>query len=67
MNSKSRIGQRVRIKPEGGMREFYNRTGRIVSLEMGMYRVRLDEPVEIAYVGWVHDDLWEPRLLKRIA
>jgi hypothetical protein len=32
-----------------------------------MYRVRLDQPVEIPYVGLVRDDLWEGKLLRRIA
>jgi hypothetical protein len=33
---------------------------------MGLYRVYLDEPVEIPGIRTVHDDLWEPRLLRTI-
>ena len=57
-----RTGQHVTIT--GGMREFVGRTGRIMHKEMGMYRVRLDEAVEIPGVGLVRDDLWESKLLR---
>lgn len=60
-----RIGQRVTIT--GGMREFIGRTGTIVGREdLGptLYRVRLDEPVELPW-DTVSDDLWEDRYPKR--
>jgi hypothetical protein len=60
-----RIGQRVRIAADGGMPVFWGKTGRIISEEMGMYRVRLDEPVEITGLGRVSSDLWESSLLRR--
>jgi hypothetical protein len=59
-----RSGQRVRIT--AGMGEFVGKTGTIQWKEDGLYRVRLDEPVEVPYVGLVRDDLWEGKLLRRI-
>jgi hypothetical protein len=59
-----RYGQRVKII--GGMAEFVGKTGTIISKESGMYRVRLDEPVEVPGVGAVRDDLWESKLLRRV-
>jgi hypothetical protein len=56
--------QDVRIT--GGMKEFVGKTGTIIGTEMGMYRVRLDEPVEIPGIGRVRDDLWEGSLLRKI-
>ncbi len=64
--SQSRIGQRVRILPTGGMKEFHGKTGRIVDTEDEYYRVRLDEPVEIEGLGKVADDLWMAMCLKTI-
>jgi hypothetical protein len=64
-----KLGQRVKILPEGGMREFWDHTGTIIGVEPGrptMYRVRLDEPVDIPGVGRVRDDLWEGRTLRDI-
>jgi hypothetical protein len=64
----NRLGQRVKIM--AGMTEFVGKLGTIVDVEQGrppMYRVRLDQPVEIPYVGLVRDDLWEGKLLRRIA
>jgi hypothetical protein len=63
----NRIGQQVRIL--GGMSEFVGKTGTIVGVELGrpvMFRVRLDKPVEVPYVGLVKDDLWEGNLLRRV-
>jgi hypothetical protein len=63
----AREGQRVKIM--GGMREFVGQTGTIISEEGSnpkMYRVRLDNPVNIPGVGKVTDDLWEGNLLKKI-
>jgi hypothetical protein len=62
-------GQRVKILPQGGMREFWGCTGTIIEIEPGRpitYRVRLDEPVLIEGIGPVRDDLWEGRLLRNI-
>ena len=61
-----RTGQRVRIKPNGGMKEFHGKTGRITGKEGKHYRVTLDEPVHIPGVGHVEDDIWEPGHLKTI-
>lgn len=62
------IGTRVTVL--GGMTEFVGRTGEIIGNEkdgrMTLYRVRLDEPVDVPGVGTVKDDLWEGRFLKTI-
>jgi hypothetical protein len=67
-NSNSRIGKRVRIT--GGMSEFVGRTGVIVDLEkhgsQRLYRVELDEPLNVPHVGRVNDDLWEGEFLKTV-
>jgi hypothetical protein len=67
-NRRGRLSQHVKIV--GGMAEFVGKTGTIVDFEKGdrakMYRVRLDEPVEIDGCGTVTDDLWEGSLLRRI-
>jgi len=66
------MGDRVRIKPGGGMPEFYGKTGQIIGSEsytkgrVGYFRVRLDEPVNIPGVGVVTDDLWMPHLLQKL-
>lgn len=48
---------------------FEKRTGVVIAEEMDgrtrMYRVRLDEPVEIGGVGTVYDDLWSGKYLRR--
>jgi hypothetical protein len=58
------------VKILGGMREFVGKTGIVIGYEMSgrqkMLRVRLDEPVLVEGVGWVEDDLWEPRLLRTV-
>lgn len=64
-----RVGMRVKIL--AGMTEFVGRTGEIVSNHERdgctvMYRVRLDEPVEIPGVGRVKDDIWSGEFLKGI-
>jgi ribosomal protein L21E len=59
-------GRSVKIKPGGGMKEFHGKTGRIIGKEGKMYRVKLDEPVEIPGVGQVTNDLWEPSMLRRM-
>ncbi len=64
-----RTGRRVTIT--GGMPEFVGRTGTIVGVEYTngrnlLYRVRLDEPVEVPGVGLVRDDLWESRYLRNV-
>jgi hypothetical protein len=61
-----RVGQRVKIKPEGGMKEFHHKTGTIISKENGQYRVKLDDPVHIPGIGHVKDDLWDSKLLRKI-
>lgn len=67
-----RIGQRVRIQHDAFAGAFLNKTGRIVGsekfgrFEPPMYRVRLDEPVEIPGVGTVTDDLWQGQYLKGV-
>jgi hypothetical protein len=59
-----------RVKIKSGMQEFVGKTGTVVGEEMDgrtrMYRVRLDEPVEIPGVGMVEDDLWAGSFLKTI-
>jgi hypothetical protein len=65
----NRVWQRVRIT--GGMSEFIGRTGKIVDDSdrdgrTTLYRVRLDEPVEIPHVGLVSDDLWPGSMLKKV-
>jgi hypothetical protein len=62
--AKDRSGQRVRVT--GGMAEFVGKTGTIVGAEDGLYRVHLDEPVEVPNVGAVRDDLWGSAFLKRL-
>jgi hypothetical protein len=57
-----RINQHVEIL--GGMSEFVGRTGTILGKEDKLYRVKLDEPVEIPNIGLVADDLWEGRMLR---
>ena len=59
-------GRTGRVRIASGMREFVGRTGEIGRREGGLYRVRLDEPVEVPGVGTVTDDLWESTCLKRI-
>jgi hypothetical protein len=59
-----RIGQRVRIL--GGLLEFIGKTGEIVGKEGNLYRVYLDEPVDVAGIGRVRDDLWERSALKTL-
>lgn len=64
--SDAREGQRVKIKAQGGMKEFHGKTGRIVGKEGGQYRVKLDTPVDIPGVGSVSDDLWDGNLLQNL-
>ena len=61
-----RTGQRVEIL--GGMAQFVGKTGVILWEEggSGLYRVRLDEPIEIDGIGVVGDDLWEGALLRKL-
>jgi hypothetical protein len=62
--SLDRSGQRVKIT--GGMKEFVGKMGLITHKEDKLYRVKLDEPVEIPGVGEVYDDLWETQYLTQI-
>lgn len=59
-----------RVKIVGGMPEFVGKTGTVVGQEkdgsVKLYRVRLDEPVEIPGVGLVCDDLWAGSFLKTV-
>lgn len=61
-------GQRVKIL--GGMTEFVGKTGEIVGSEKDgsttLYRVRLDQPVDVPGVGQVEDDLWAGSFLRNI-
>jgi hypothetical protein len=50
----------------GGLAEFVGRTGTILGKEDKLYRVKLDEPVEIPNVGLIADEHWEGRLLRRL-
>lgn len=59
-------GDSVRIKPIGGMKEFYGKTGTVIGAEGEYLRIRLDFPVDIHGVGRVSDDLWMPYTLKKI-
>ena len=63
------LGTRVKIL--GGMKEFIGRKGEIIddSEHDGctkMYRVQLDNPVQIEGVGLVTDDLWSKQYLQDI-
>jgi hypothetical protein len=67
------IGTRVKIKAgrfNSGMKEFLGKTGQITNTERDgqttMYRVELDEPVNIPNFGWVGDDLWSKEYLDDI-
>jgi hypothetical protein len=62
------IGSRVTIK--SGMREFIGQVGTIIDNterdgRVPMYRVRFDNPVKVAGVGEVRDDLWAGSHLSR--
>jgi hypothetical protein len=59
-----RIGQRVRIL--GGRVEFIGKTGEIFAKEGNLYRVYLDQPVDVAGIGRLRDDLWEGSALKTL-
>ncbi len=59
-----RIGQRVRIL--GGLVEFVGKTGEIVAKEGDLYRVYVDEPVDVAGIGRIRDDLWEGSALETL-
>lgn len=52
-----------RVKVMSGMPEFVGKTGEAIR-EGKMWRVYLDQPVEIPGVGLVRDDLWEGQFLK---
>jgi hypothetical protein len=55
------------VKILGGMKEFVGRTGTVYGDDPeydGLWRVRLDSPVQIPDVGTVTDDLWKRNLLK---
>ncbi len=60
-------GQRVTIT--GGMKEFIGKEGTVRGYEMDaktkLYRVYLDEPVDIPGVGLVGDDLWSSEFLRK--
>lgn len=66
-------GDRVKIKapvrrprPLTGLEAaFEGHYGTVRDKEMGMYRVRLDEPVTIEGVGRVTSDLWSSEYLRR--
>ena len=63
-----KLGTQVKII--GGMLEFVGSTGVVVDIEKRrgeetLYRVKLDQPVEIPHVGLVTDDLWASRYLKK--
>lgn len=63
------IGQKVKIT--AGMTEFIGKIGTVIENtekdgSTTMYRVRLDEPVNIPGVGRVEDDLWSGAGLKTI-
>lgn len=65
VDASDRYDQHVKIM--GGMKEFVGQTGRIIAKEGNMYRVKLDNPVEVPYAGRVTSDLWEGRFLKRVS
>jgi hypothetical protein len=63
------IGQRVKIL--AGMREFIGKTGEVIDNSdrdggKPMYRVRLDQPVEVPGVGRVTNDLWGGSALRNL-
>ena len=69
----AQIGHRVKIiqpKFGGSMKEFHGKTGTVTGIEKdgstNMYRVELDDPVDIPGVGKVSDDLWAGQHLKKI-
>lgn len=47
------------------MAEFVGKTGTAVK-EGKMWRVTFDEPVEVAGVGTVRDDVWEGRFVRTV-
>jgi hypothetical protein len=57
------VGRRVRCL--AGLAEFIGQTGTVIDAEAQgrgrptLFRVRLDEPVNVAGVGLVEDDLWQ--------
>jgi hypothetical protein len=48
------------------MLEFVGKTGTVTGIENRMYRVRLDEPVNIPGIGPVKDDLWDGTFLRTL-
>lgn len=66
-----KIGQRVQIKAGGGLAIFRGRTGTIIDNRGRdgrnvMYRVRLDQAVDIPGVGPVSDDVWQGQFLQAV-
>jgi hypothetical protein len=61
-----RIGTRVKIK-DSSIREFNGKFGTVLSSEKdGLYRVRLDKPVNVPGAGIVTDDLWSKDYLTKV-
>lgn len=54
-----------RVRIVAGMAEFVGQVGEAIR-EGKMWRVYLDQPVEVPGVGRVSDDLWEGRFLKTV-
>ncbi len=65
----TRIGSTVKIK-EGthtdSFAPFNGKIGDVTDKEGKLYRVRFHEPVYIDGVGYVQDDLWEGKYLRKV-
>lgn len=72
INESFKVNQRVKLTYKGihkndELAKFFNgQKGTITSIEDGMYRVKLDNTVELPDVGKVTNDLWDKDFLKKI-
>lgn len=61
-----RTGTRVKIK-DSSVRQYNGKFGTVIGSEKdGLYRVRLDKPVNVPGVGIVTDDLWSKDYLTKV-
>jgi len=59
-------GDRVQVRPEGGMSEFRNVKGTVIGAEGEYLRIKFDSPVNVRSVGLVKDDLFMPHTIRKI-
>jgi hypothetical protein len=59
-------GDRVKVKPEGGMSEFRNVTGTVIGAEGEYLRIEFDSPVHVKGMDPVRDDIFMPYTVKKI-